>query len=124
MDNQDIYEIFGCKYGSPVIQCSCGRYNYAYSDYMNEGEFDELEEKRNKDPKHYILHSQDDCVLSIELDGATKVFDCDCKWEERLKRFLVSNEREFLQFYKNKLKAEKKQLESSIKEKEELFKEI
>jgi hypothetical protein len=76
-----IYEMFGVKYGSPTIECSCGRTNFASnSDCMEEGELEELEENMKKKPNKYCEHRNCHDVLGVTFNGE-RVFGCDCQWE-------------------------------------------
>ncbi len=125
MSHEDISEIealsFGTGMGSPVIDCACGRTNYAdNSDLMDEGEHQQLINHEAANPKSYCRHTGYDCVSAITLEGSPRVFGCDCKWEARLKRMLDMHQGAFLQYYKNKIKRDKEALEKSVGELQEL----
>lgn len=111
--SDELYECFGSKYCSPVIQCRCGRTNYVDNRDMAEGEFDDLAAKHKLEPNNYCYHTHDDYVASIELQG-TLVFDCDCHWEEKLIKVLDDNETAFISYYKNKVKRLQKELNDSL----------
>jgi hypothetical protein len=100
-------------FGSPVIDCCCGRTNYASNDQsMEEGEFERLEKKRKKHPERYVLHpGNDDCVSSVEISGRTYVLDCPCNGLSDYEQFLNDRFEGIADFFRKK----KKQLEARAK---------
>jgi hypothetical protein len=112
---------FGTGTGSPVIDCTCGRINFADDSYLMEaGEHRRLRMNAEANPKAYCRHTGYDCVSSIELEGSPRVFGCDCHWEERLQRMLDMHQGAFIQYYKNKIKREAEAQARSVKELQEL----
>ncbi len=111
----EVYEIFGCKAGSPVRDCACGRTNYAGDDeLMDEGELERLDAKAVADPTHYCKHQDGDTVVSVIVNGSTRVFGCDCKWEEKLVSMLDAHEVPFIAYYKRKITRMAKQAAESL----------
>lgn len=108
MSEEDIRNLFGCCHGSPVIVCQCGRTNYVDDDVtMDEGEFEKLDAERIKNPEKYVFHSNVCSVTGAPFNGDEYVFGCDCKWEDKLEKFLIDHQKEFVSFYKNKAKKDK-----------------
>ena len=97
--------LFGCKGGSPVEWCDCGRAYYDSSgEYMDEGELEEYEKKDKCIP----------CVSPTFIDVPLlghRVFGCKCDWELKLLKFLDSEVEGIKEYYKAKACELKKQSE-------------
>lgn len=112
--HDEIRAIFGCAMGSPVIKCACGRYVFGgHGTDMEEGELERLQEGAKADPSKYCEHGGCDGVVAVEFNGSPHVFSCDCKWEERLGKFLDQNERAFVEYYKRKVARVQRDLKAS-----------
>lgn len=105
IDHSSIRDAFTMGSGSPVIMCACGRQNYADIDeLMDEGEMDRLRKNDKNNPdKYYCQHEGRDTVSSVVVNGSDHVFGCPCKWEDRLEKFLIDHQNQFIRFYKNKI---------------------
>lgn len=105
IDEDSIRDAFTMGSGSPVIQCACGITNYADIDeLMDEGEMDRLRsDDRNNPGKYHCQHEGRDTVSSVYFNGSEHVLKCPCKWEERLEKFLIMHQEQFIRFYKNKI---------------------
>ena len=120
--NHEIGDAFsGCSFGSPVIQCACGRMNFAgEADLMDEGELESMQVNAKAAPKAYTEHAGYDTVSGVEFNGAPHVWGCDCQWEERLQRLLDKNQDTFVRYYRQKLERAKKAAAESVAQLESL----
>lgn len=112
--HEEIRASFNCAIGSPVITCGCGRRVFAGNGTdMDEGELEQLNSERLVKPEKYCIHEDCDSVVAVSFNGSMFVFGCDCKWEERLGRFLDQNERAFVEYYKRKVARVQRDLKAS-----------
>jgi hypothetical protein len=81
---------------------------------MDEGEFEKLEAEEKNNPQWYCCHNGDDSVVACGFNGGNYVFGCDCKWEEKLEKLLITNQREFVAYYKAKIARDLKKAQESI----------
>jgi hypothetical protein len=84
-------KVFGSRGGGLVRECACGRVHYVShpDDIPNyeEGEFEELEIEREKDPNKYFDR---DCTVStmfIPFVGEI-VFDCPCRSADKAEEIM------------------------------------
>ncbi len=119
--NKHISDAFGGGFGSPVIDCACGRVNYAaYDDLMDEGELGRLDAKAKAYPHLYCEHQGTDSISAVMFKGEAHVWGCDCQWEEKLQELLDQNQTVFVRYYQQKIQRTRKALEAQVAQLESL----
>ena len=116
---EDTLEIFRNSFittGSITIECSCGRLHIADDDYnqLEEDDKKAVEEFEKEHPAR-VMHYPCTSIEWFHFDGKQVVVLCPCKRDVKIHNLLVNNRFNIISFFKEVLKAEKR----DIKMKEE-----
>lgn len=91
-------EVFDSSCGGCLRTCECG---ITYFDTYNiwdweEGELEELKQKAEDDPEHYV--GIDCSVGTLSIDGREIVYGCTCKLAQRYEEFILDHAEQIAEY--------------------------
>lgn len=92
-------DVFDSNCGGCCRTCECGITHFdGYNEYDRnwDNELEELQQKAEKDPDHYVEH---DCAIgTMEIGGIEIVYNCTCDLAQKYESFILRHARQLAEY--------------------------
>lgn len=114
----------GMGFGSPAIECACGRLVFSDSRDYEPGELDSYKAAMEKRPERHVYLQGDDGVSGIELGGRTVVHGCKCNLLGTFEKLVWAERRRVVQYLRRRTLTEIEKLKEKVAEHRQLMEDM